>query len=57
MSIEYRGDGKYRFRVRKAGVNYTQNYFCYKKLSEKDIEDKKYPKEVNDAHKKFEAKS
>ncbi|HAQ40953.1 MAG TPA: hypothetical protein DCM73_09060 [Clostridiales bacterium] len=54
MSIEYRGDGKYRFRVRKAGVNYTQNYFCYKKLSEKDIEDKKYPKEVNDAHKKFE---
>jgi len=30
MSIEYRGDCKYRFRVRKDGVNYTQNYFCEK---------------------------
>lgn len=54
MSVEYRGDNKYRFRVRKDGINYTQNFFSDKTISEKDIEDKKYPKEVIDAHKKFE---
>ena len=54
MSIEYRGDGKYRFRVRKDGINYSQNYYCNKNLTEKDIKDKKYSKEVEDAHKKFE---
>lgn len=54
MSIEYRGDSKYRFRVRKDGINYSLNYFCNKKLAEEDIKKKIYPKEVQDAHKKFE---
>lgn len=54
MSIEYRGDSKYRFRVRKDGINYSQNYFSDKKLTEKDIQDKNWPKEVQDAHKKLE---
>lgn len=54
MSIEYRGEGKFRFRVRKDGINYTQNFFTDKAITEKDLEEKKYPKEVNDAHKKFE---
>lgn len=54
MSIEYRGEGKYRFRVQKDGISYTQNYFSDKKITEKEINDKKYPKEVTDAHKKFE---
>lgn len=53
MSIEYRGDGKYRFRIRKDGVNYTQQ-IDGKKLSEKEIADKKYPKAIQDAHKEFE---
>lgn len=34
MSIEFRGDNKYRFRVRKGGVPYSLNYFCDKKLSQ-----------------------
>lgn len=54
MSIEYRDDCKYRFRVRKDGINYSLNYFCNKKLTEEDIKKKNYPKEVQDAHKKFE---
>jgi integrase len=54
MSIEYRGENKWRFRVRKDGVNYTQNYISDKPISEKDLQDKKYPKAVLDAHKKFE---
>lgn len=54
MSIEYRGDGKYRFRVLKNYIPYTDNYFCDKKLSEKDIEDKNWPKEVKDAHMNFQ---
>lgn len=54
MSIEYRGDNKYRFRVRKDGINYTQNYISDKSISEKDLQDKKYPKLVLDAHKDFE---
>lgn len=54
MSIEYRGDNKYRFRVRKNGINYTQNYYCDKRVSEKDLLQKKWPKEIVDAHKKYE---
>lgn len=54
MSIEYRGDGKFRFRVRKDGINYSLNYFCNKKITEEDLKKKNYPKEIQDAHKKFE---
>jgi len=54
MSIEYRGDNKYRFRVRKDGVNYYQNYISDKPISEKDLQEKKYPKAILDAHKDFE---
>lgn len=56
MSIEYRGENKYRFRVRKDGINYSQNYIYEsdKPLSEKDIKEKNYPKVVVDAHKQFE---
>lgn len=54
MSIEYRREGKYRFRILKDGIYYSQNYYSDKKLSDKDLEEKKYPKEVIDAHKKFE---
>lgn len=54
MSIEYRGDGKYRFRIRKDGIPYRKKFFCPKKLTEKDIEEKNWPKEVNVAHNKFE---
>ncbi len=54
MSIEYRGDNKYRFRVRKDGINYTQNYISDKPITEKELQDKKYPKAVTDAHKDFE---
>lgn len=41
MSIEYRGDSKYRFRVRKDGINYTQNFYGTEKEAERE-------------HKKFE---
>lgn len=41
MSIENRGDNKWRFRVRKDGVNYTQNFYGTDKEAEKE-------------HKKFE---
>lgn len=41
MSIENRGDNKWRFRVRKDGVNYTQNFFGTEKEAENE-------------HKKFE---
>ncbi len=54
MSIEYRGDGKFRFRVRKDGIYYTQNYFYEKKLTDKDVEVKNWSKEIKDAHKTFE---
>lgn len=54
MSIEYRGEGKYRFRVRKDNINYYQTYYCDKKLSDKDLQDKSYPREVIDEHKRFE---
>ena len=55
MSIEYRGDNKYRFRVRKDGINYSQNFiYDDKPLTEKEIKEKTYPKAVTDAHKQFE---
>lgn len=56
MSIEYRGENKYRFRVRKEGINYSQNFIHEydKPLSEKEINEKNYPKAVTDAHKQFE---
>lgn len=56
MSIEYREENKFRFRVRKDGINYSQNYIYEsdKSLSEKDLKEKNYPKAVTDAHKKFE---
>lgn len=55
MSIEYRGGGKYRFRMRKDGINYTENYYCNKKLSQEDIKKKNWSKEVKNAHIKFKA--
>lgn len=54
MSIEYRGKGNYRFRMRKDGIEYKENLFCSKKITEEDIEKKNWPKEVNTAHNKFE---
>ena len=54
MSIEYRGDNKYRFRIRKDGLNYTKNYISSKNITEKDLADSKIPRDVIDAHKKFE---
>lgn len=54
MSIEYRGDNKYRFRIRKDGLNYTKNYISIKNITDKDLADNKIPKDVIDAHKKFE---
>ena len=54
MSIEYRGDGKYRFRVQKDGISYKNNYFCTKKITEEDIKEKNWPKEVENAHQIFE---
>lgn len=54
MSIDYRGDSKYRFRLTKDGINYTKTYISSKIISDKDLMEKKFPKEVFDAHKKFE---
>ena len=54
MGIEYRGDGKYRFRVQKDGLAYKENFICSKKITEEDIKDKNWPKEVQLAHNKFE---
>jgi len=41
MSIENRGNNKFRFRIRKDGINYTQNFYGTEKEAEKE-------------HKKFE---
>lgn len=54
MSIEYRGNNKFRFRVCKDGENYYRNHYCEKKMSEREIKEKKYPRDVIDAHKKYE---
>lgn len=54
MSIEYRGENKYRFRIRKDGLSYSKNYISNKSITEKDIIENKYPKDVIDEHKKFE---
>jgi len=54
MSIEFRGDNKYRFRVRKDGISYTKNFVYIKNITEEDIGRKKFPKAVTDEHKKFE---
>ncbi len=36
MSIENRGENKWRFRVRKDGINYTQNFYGTEKEAEKE---------------------
>jgi integrase len=54
MGIEYRGDGNFRFRVQKDKIIYKENYYYSKKISEKDIKQKNWPKEVELAHNKFE---
>lgn len=54
MSTEYRGDGKYRFKKTKDGIEYRDNFFCSKKITEEDIKNKNWPKEVEAAHNKFE---
>lgn len=53
MSIDYKNK-KFRFRVAKNGMIYTQIYTTNKKITEKDIKEKKWPKDVIDAHKDFE---
>lgn len=53
MSIDYKNK-KFRFRVAKNGIIYTQLYITNKKITEKDIKEKKWPKDVIDAHKDFE---
>jgi integrase len=53
MSIDYKNN-KFRFRVAKNGTVYTQHYISTKKLSEKDIQEKKWPRDVIQAHKDFE---
>jgi hypothetical protein len=50
MSIEYRGENKFRFRVKKDGVNYTQNYYCEKMLFKFGIK-WKVSKELNQKRK------
>lgn len=53
MSIDFKNK-KFRFRVAKNGIIYTQIYITNKKITEKDIKEKKWPKDVVDAHKDFE---
>lgn len=53
MSIDYKNK-KFRFRVAKNGMIYTQIYTTNRKITEKDIKEKKWPKDVIDAHKDFE---
>lgn len=53
MSIDYKNN-KFRFRVAKNGTIYTKIYTRNKKISEKDIKEKKWPRDVINAHKDFE---
>lgn len=53
MSIDYKNN-KFRFRVAKNGTVYTQIYTSTKNIGEKDIQEKKWPRDVIQAHKDFE---
>ncbi len=54
MGIEYRGKGNYRFRMQKDGIDYKEKFYCNKKITEEDIKEKNWPREVELAHNKFE---
>lgn len=53
MSIDYKNN-KFRFRVAKNGTIYSQTYTTHKKMTEKEIKEKKWPRDVIQAHKDFE---
>lgn len=53
MSIDYK-NSKFRFRVAKNGIVYTQLYTSDRKITDKDIQEKKWPRDVIQAHKDFE---
>lgn len=53
MSIDYKNN-KFRFRIAKNGTVYTHIYTSDKKFTEKDIQEKKWPRDVIQAHKNFE---
>ena len=53
MSIDYKNN-KFRFRVARNGSIYTQLYISNKNINEKDIQEKKWPRDVIQAHKDFE---
>lgn len=50
MSIEYRGGNTWRFRIMHNGTKYETTYYSTKIPREKDVNDKKYPKEVTESH-------
>lgn len=53
MSIDYKNN-KFRFRVAKNGTVYTQLYTSSRKFTEKEIQEKKWSRDVIEAHKDFE---
>ncbi len=54
MSIEYRGGNSYRFRVKSEGAYYSTKFISLKTISPEDVKEKKWPKDVEDAHKDYE---